>query len=115
MGKVKPGRKEGNWNEAKNMGDWPTYLNYNAMGDLLFGKRFNCGEQGLPVCAEAYEKCYRLCLSGAYCFRAWVPRALTKVQSCRTSPLQRSWVLLMVLVGGQMARDEIAYVEYANA
>ena len=26
------------------MSDWSTYLNYDIMGDLVFGKRFNCME-----------------------------------------------------------------------
>jgi hypothetical protein len=38
------GGKEGGWSETKNMSDWSTYLNYDIMGDLVFGKRFNCME-----------------------------------------------------------------------
>jgi hypothetical protein len=30
------------WSAAKNMSTWSTYLNYDIMGDLVFGKRFNC-------------------------------------------------------------------------
>ena len=36
--------KPGSWNPAKNMSDWCTYLGYDIMGDLTFGKRFNCIE-----------------------------------------------------------------------
>jgi hypothetical protein len=59
-GEVKPGGKEGNWSEAKNMGGWSTYLNYDTMGDLVFGERFNCVGQGPSVppelikCAAAF-------------------------------------------------------------
>lgn len=34
------------WSEAKNMSVWSTWLNYDIMGDLVFGKRFNCMESG---------------------------------------------------------------------
>lgn len=29
------------WSEPFNMSQWSTYLNYDIMGDLVFGKRFN--------------------------------------------------------------------------
>jgi hypothetical protein len=32
----------GDWTPAKNMNEWNTYLGYDIMGDLTFGKRFNC-------------------------------------------------------------------------
>ena len=34
--------KLGDWTAAKDMSDWCTYLGYDIMGDLMFGKRFNC-------------------------------------------------------------------------
>jgi cytochrome P450 len=34
------------WSEPKNMSVWSTWLNYDIMGDLVFGKRFNCMEGG---------------------------------------------------------------------
>lgn len=34
--------ESGDWTPAKNMNDWSTYLGYDIMGDLTFGKRFNC-------------------------------------------------------------------------
>ena len=37
------GRYEG-WSEPKNMSALSTWLNYDIMGDLVFGKRFNCIE-----------------------------------------------------------------------
>ncbi|KAK2735626.1 hypothetical protein FQN57_001172 [Myotisia sp. PD_48] len=32
------------WTAPKNMDDWSNYLSYDIMGDLTFGKRFNCME-----------------------------------------------------------------------
>ncbi|KAK2790035.1 hypothetical protein FQN53_000690 [Emmonsiellopsis sp. PD_33] len=34
--------KAGGWSSPKNMGDWATYLGYDIMGNLLFGKQFHC-------------------------------------------------------------------------
>lgn len=35
-------RKDGkDWSEPFNMSQWSTYLNYDIMGDLVFGRRFN--------------------------------------------------------------------------
>lgn len=30
------------WSEPFNMSEWATYLNYDIMGDLVFGRRFQC-------------------------------------------------------------------------
>lgn len=38
------GAEPGEWTPEKNMGDWCTYLAYDIMGDLVFGKRFNVME-----------------------------------------------------------------------
>jgi hypothetical protein len=35
-------RSEDGWTVPKNMNHWNTYLGYDIMGDLTFGKRFNC-------------------------------------------------------------------------
>lgn len=32
----------GAWSEPFNMSEWSTYLNYDIMGDLVFGRRFYC-------------------------------------------------------------------------
>lgn len=34
--------KPGDWSSPKNMADWATYLSYDIMGDLTFGKKFHC-------------------------------------------------------------------------
>lgn len=36
--------KVGGWSAAKNMSDWCTYLGYDIMGNLMFGKDFHCME-----------------------------------------------------------------------
>ena len=35
------GAELGEWTPEKNMSDWCTYVAYDIMGDLVFGKRFN--------------------------------------------------------------------------
>ena len=42
--KASVGGKDGeaSWSEPLNVSEWSTYLNYDIMGDLVFGKRFNC-------------------------------------------------------------------------
>ena len=59
---------------------------------------------------------------GAYCFRAGIPQAWGIDKSAQLPYIPFAMLFdpilaspLMVPVGGQMARDEIAYVEYANA
>ena len=34
--------KNGEWSQPFNFSQWSTYLNYDIMGDLVFGRRFNC-------------------------------------------------------------------------
>jgi cytochrome P450 len=38
------GARHGEWTSAKNMSDWCTYVAYDIMGDLVFGKRFDIME-----------------------------------------------------------------------
>lgn len=38
------GAEPGEWITARNMSDWCTYVAYDIMGDLVFGKRFNVME-----------------------------------------------------------------------
>jgi cytochrome P450 len=38
------GAKPGEWTPEKNMADWCTYIGYDIMGDLVFGKRFDVME-----------------------------------------------------------------------
>lgn len=38
------GAPPGEWTREKNMDEWCTYLAYDIMGDLVFGKRFNVME-----------------------------------------------------------------------
>ena len=34
------------WSQPFNMSQWATYLNYDIMGDLVFGRRFDCMTSG---------------------------------------------------------------------
>jgi hypothetical protein len=43
LGEPKPtGEKDDGWSRKRNMGLWSTYLNFDIMGDLAFGKTFSC-------------------------------------------------------------------------
>lgn len=35
-------KEDEQWSEPFNMSQWATYLNYDVMGDLVFGRRFDC-------------------------------------------------------------------------
>lgn len=38
---LQAGKGDKNWSEPFNISQWSTYLNYDIMGDLVFGRRFN--------------------------------------------------------------------------
>ena len=67
---------ENEWSEKKNMNDWANWLAYDIMGDLMFGRSFNCLEEdefrSLPRSITEGSRftnwvsavhCYRLTLS----------------------------------------------------
>ena len=37
-----PGGMTDDWSKKRDVGQWSTYLNFDVMGDLAFGKPFNC-------------------------------------------------------------------------
>ena len=41
------------WTPAKNMTEWSNYLSYDIMGDLTFGKRFECIERDEHRCVPS--------------------------------------------------------------
>ncbi len=38
----KPAEMNDGWSKKRNMASWATYLNFDVMGDLAFGKPFDC-------------------------------------------------------------------------
>jgi hypothetical protein len=43
LGEPKPtGEEDDGWSRTRNMSLWSTYLNFDIMGDLAFGKTFSC-------------------------------------------------------------------------
>jgi cytochrome P450 len=51
--------KDADWSEPFNMSQWSTYLNYDIMGDLVFGRRFNC------MTSDAHRFVPRLLMNGS--------------------------------------------------
>ncbi|EEH05232.1 benzoate 4-monooxygenase cytochrome P450 [Histoplasma capsulatum G186AR] len=93
--------KPGDWSSPKNMADWATYLSYDIMGDLTFGKKFHCMDSDehrfVPLLMlNATKMVYFIGLS---------PLA----------PLLRPFLgsPIMNVVGGQMARDHLKYKRYS--
>ncbi|OAX82260.1 hypothetical protein ACJ72_03383 [Emergomyces africanus] len=93
--------KPGGWSSPKNMADWATYLSYDIMGDLTFGKKFHCMDSDEhrfvpPLMLNATKMVYLIGLS---------PFARL-VRPFLGSPI-------MNVIGGQMARDNLRYNKYA--
>ncbi|EGE84113.1 benzoate 4-monooxygenase cytochrome P450, variant 2 [Blastomyces dermatitidis ATCC 18188] len=91
----------GDWSSPKNMAEWATYLSYDIMGDLTFGKKFHCMDSGEhrfvpPLILNATKMVYLIGLSPLAPF----------VRLFLGSPI-------MNVIGGQMARDNLRYNKYA--
>ena len=109
----------GEWSKPRNMSDLCTWLAYDMMGDLVFGKRFNC------LTSSEHRYVPKLLMSST-AFVYPVPPSIHHSGSLTDSskiahlPFQNiirpiiSSPFLMNLFGGQLARDEHAYVSYAN-
>ncbi|KPI41872.1 Isotrichodermin C-15 hydroxylase [Cyphellophora attinorum] len=91
------------WSKSKNMSDLATWFAYDVMGDLVFGQRFDC-----MTSAEHRFVPRLLMSSSAFVYPiAHLPFQFL-IRPIISSPT------LMSLFGGQLAKDEHAYVEYAN-
>ncbi|PGH00698.1 hypothetical protein AJ79_08118 [Helicocarpus griseus UAMH5409] len=91
------------WSSPKNIGEWSTYLSYDIMGDLTFGKRFNCMDSEEhryvpPLLLNASKMVYVL---GMLPFEPLI------------RPFYRTRI--MNILGGQMARDNLKFNDYAAA
>lgn len=42
MAEPKPKEKNDGWSQKRNMANWATWLNFDVMGDLAYGKPFGC-------------------------------------------------------------------------
>lgn len=98
---VKP-KAGSEWSEKRDMSVWCTWLGFDIMGDLAFGKEFNCLEE------DENRYISRAIISAAK-YMYWFPF------------LPFAWLLaplmntkFMTLIGGQPVRDNIHLVEYGS-
>jgi cytochrome P450 len=73
------GSKKGNsgWSAAFNLSQWSTYLNYDIMGDLVFGRRFNA------MTSEANRFVPKLLMnSGAFINTVCLSRSMLHARVC---------------------------------
>lgn len=119
--------KQGEWTAAKNMGHWCSYLGYDIMGDLTYGRRFNCIE------SEEHRHVTQMMLDSTKLVYvvSWKPiqfiASLTTLVLMQLIPFQLGFLpcikavrpllgtRLMDLLAGHLSRNNVKYVEYANA
>ncbi|KAK2763293.1 hypothetical protein FQN54_009929 [Arachnomyces sp. PD_36] len=94
--------KVGEWTPPKNMGDWCTYLGYDIMGNLMFGKQFHC--------MESEEHRYVPGVMMETTRTVYVLGYLPIIRLFR--PILGSPV--MGLIAGQMGRDSNRYLAYSH-
>ncbi|PGH09797.1 hypothetical protein GX51_00484 [Blastomyces parvus] len=93
----------GGWSSPKNMADWATYLSYDIMGDLTFGKKFHCMD------SEEHRFVPSLMLNATrMVYLIGVSPLAPFVTPFLNSPI-------MNVIGGKMARDNLKYNKYAAA
>ncbi|KAM0715721.1 hypothetical protein Q7P37_009221 [Cladosporium fusiforme] len=93
------------WSEPFNMSQWSTYLNYDIMGDLVFGRRFDV------MRSDAHRFVPRLIMSSTafiYTFASMPLKAISR-------RLLASGILSLPMIGGNMARDDRRFYEYAES
>ena len=90
------------WGEAKDMSDYATWLKYDIMGDLVFGKRFGC-------LTSAENRYVPKLITGSSELLYWVSHLPLQfiVRPILCSPTLMNWF------GGEMARAEHDFVAYA--
>ncbi|ERF68158.1 hypothetical protein EPUS_05239 [Endocarpon pusillum Z07020] len=97
------GAQPGEWTHEKNMDEWCTYLAYDIMGDLVFGKRFNVMEN---------DEHREVPAIGMSALRFIYPAAYAPLQTI-LRPIFAS--PLMLKLGGRAARDALRFIEYAQS
>ena len=122
------GAKPGEWTPEKNMDDWCTYLAYDIMGDLVFGKRFNVIENdehrlvpaiNMSALRFVYPVWALLLLPKrkSYHFHRLLTIAIEQAASIPLQTILRPIFSspLMLKLGGRAARDAMRYIEYAQS
>lgn len=72
------GAPPGEWTREKNMDEWCTYLAYEVMGDLVFGKRFNVMEN------DEHRQVPAIAMSALrFIYPVWTLRLLPRRKSYR--------------------------------
>jgi cytochrome P450 len=81
-------KSDGSWSEAFNMSQWSTYLNYDIMGDLVFGRRFDAMTSEtnrfvpkLLLNSSAFINTVRPCSI----LHVWIRRSLNTLTVCSTA------------------------------
>ena len=81
-------KRDGSWSEAFNMSQWSTYLNYDIMGDLVFGRRFDAMTSEtnrfvpkLLLNSSAFINTVRPCSI----LHVWIRRSLNTLTVCSTA------------------------------
>ncbi|KAK5166548.1 uncharacterized protein LTR77_008091 [Saxophila tyrrhenica] len=96
--------KDEKWSSPFNMSQWATYLNYDIMGDLVFGRRFNC------MTSEEHRFVPGVLMNGTafiYTF-ASLPFGSILRKILGSGILAKPWI------GGSMARDEMRFYQYSD-
>ena len=121
--------KDKNWPQRFNLSQWATYLTCDIMGELIFGRRFECltsnehryvPQMLMNGITFLYTVSHRAMLafhSLELCYHTHSPSA--PFASVPLGPILRlvlaSGVLSLPLIGGTMARDERRFYEYSNS
>ncbi|KAK3723553.1 hypothetical protein LTR37_001805 [Vermiconidia calcicola] len=96
--------RDKDWSGPFNMSQWSTYLNYDIMGDLVFGRRFNV------MTSDAHRSVPRLLMNSTafiYTFASMPFKAFCRI-------LLASGVLGLPIIGGTMAKDDQKFYQYAE-
>ncbi|GAB7328642.1 hypothetical protein MBLNU13_g00578t1 [Cladosporium sp. NU13] len=92
------------WSQPFNMSQWSTYLNYDIMGDLVFGRRFDL------MTSDSHRFVAKLIMNSTafiYTFASLPLKAITR-------RLLSSGVLSLPIIGGDMATDDKRFFQYAE-
>lgn len=96
------GSPSGQWTPAKNMAQWCTYLGFDVMGDLTFGRRFDC----IGSDENRYIPKLMMDSGRVISFLGYLP--------CITLARPFLKTRLVNLLAGEMSENGLKFVEYAN-
>jgi cytochrome P450 len=111
------------WSQPFNMSQWSTYLNYDIMGDLVFGRRFDL------MTSDSHRFVAKLIMNSTafistvslIAIKTTWPSTHTDCQQFASLPLKAisrrvlsSGVLSLPIIGGDMATDDKRFFQYAE-